>query len=139
MKKLVSVAFYCLLLWTTGCAAHKPLGGVAQTSSSQLVPLTFASVAAAEEYAKGLFAGGRTEVLRVGQGDVLVFWVYGSGWPDLRIAAYLKAKDGWVLEADWKPESVEFHDVFVSGDTVMIRGEQTKKEWVLFRFDGGKD
>lgn len=109
---------------------------VAQESSAQRVPKTFESIAAAEKYAKRLFAGGSSDLLKVANGEVLVLRVYGSGVPDIAIAAYRTAKDGWALAAEWLPETIEAHIVFVSDGDIVIRGEKTKKRWVLLKSNG---
>ena len=128
MKKLLSCALFAF--------SFLAIQAIAQKSSDSRMPATFESVVAAEKFTKGLIAGGRAEVLQVEQKDVLVVTVYGSGVPTISIGAYQRTKDGWTLAKEWRPETVEAHKVFVSGSTVMIQGEKTKKQWVLFRFDG---
>lgn len=113
-------------------------GAAPPESTQRVVPSRFESFAAAEKYARELFAGGSVETCKINQREFLILQVLGSGVPDIALAVYAPTKDGWKLCAEWHPETIERHNVFVSEGAFMIRGAKTGKTWLLFRPDEKK-
>lgn len=98
-------------------------------------PETFASRQAAETAAHALFAGGDVDVLRVGNKEVLIFTVHGSGLPDIGIAAYLQKDGVWRFASAFRPSPNEFHKAKVRDSGIVIVGKHTKKEWSFLKVD----
>ena len=107
----------------------------ADEQKNSFYPPSFASREAAEESAHHLFAGGDVDVLRVGNQDVLIYIVHGSGVPDIGIAAYFSKDGAWKFEKSIWPSPSEFHKVIVSGKEIIVVGEQTKKQWPFLKVD----
>jgi hypothetical protein len=99
------------------------------------VPAAFESRDAAAKYVSGLFAGGDVDTLKVGKKEVLVVYVYGSGVPDIAIAAYRFSDGKWVLASEWSPPTVEIHKAVVSEGDVVVVGAKTGKKWILLKAD----
>ena len=95
------------------------------------VPTSFDSTAAASLYAASQFASGKTETVRVGNEDILILHVYGSGVPELALATYRRGGDRWKLASEWKPQKPQFYSVKESNGEVVATGNTTGEEWLL--------
>ena len=120
-------AVFALLLAASCARADEP--------KNSFYPPTFASRAAAEESAHKLFAGGDVDVLHVGNKDVLVYIVHGSGVPDVGIAAYYSKNGAWEFAKSFWPSPDEFHKVIASGKEIVVVGEHSKKQWPFLKVD----
>ena len=107
----------------------------ADEQKSSFYPPSFASREAAEESAHKLFAGGDVDVLHVGNKDVLIYVVHGSGVPDIGIAAYFSKNGRWEFAKSIWPSPGEFHKVTVSGNEIIVVGEQSKNQWPFLKVD----
>ena len=107
----------------------------ADEQKDSFYPPSFASREVAEESAHHLFAGGDVDVLRVGNQDVLIYIVHGSGVPDIGIAAYFSKNGAWKFEKSFWPSPDEFHKVIVSGNEIIVVGEHSKKQWPFLKVD----
>ena len=97
-----------------------------------LIPKSFPSIQAAKAYAETSFAGGKTETFSVNGKEIMVLVIYGSGVPDLAIAAYLKKKGNWqfVAEGNRLGPTVT-HTIKQEGNKLMIYGDPTNKPSLL--------
>lgn len=99
-------------------------------------PDSFSSTNAATAYAaQGLRIGGGDVVfLKIRETDILVMFAHGSGVPTLAVAAYKKVGDSWQLQTQTGAPSIgEFYTAIVSGDEVLLVGEQSKQRWTLWK------
>lgn len=126
MKTSYLLAFAAL---ATGCCLH----GGAPKDVTHIVPASFESREAAAKYASGQFAGGAVDVLKVGKEEVLVVSIYGSGVPDIAIAAYLYSGTRWDLAAELRPPVAEIHKTIVESGAVVVVGGTTGKKIVLLK------
>jgi hypothetical protein len=94
-------------------------------------PTSFDTSAAAAEYVKQLFAGGRIDFVEVGQEEVLVLQTYGSGVPVIAIGTYRYSAGQWILASEWRPEIIEFYTVKEQNGVVVAVGNTTGEQWVL--------
>lgn len=124
MKMLTLCALLAAAAWAQAAEPKDPF-----------YPKSFASREAAEESAHHLFAGGDVDVLRVGNKDVLIYIVHGSGVPDIGIAAYFSKNGAWDFASSFWPSPGEFHKVIVSGKEIVVVGEKTKKQWPFLKVD----
>lgn len=124
MKLVAVMGVFLAALWAN---ADEP--------KNSFYPPSFASREAAEESAHHLFAGGDVDVLRVGNQDVLIYIVHGSGVPDIGIAAYFSKNGAWEYEKSIWPSPDEFHKVIVSGKEIIVVGEHSKKQWPFLKVD----
>jgi hypothetical protein len=107
--------------------------GETPSPAPHITPDVFASREAAEGYAKKLFAGGAVEVLRVRKKDVLVFYVYGSGVPDVTIAAYRFTKGKWRRAAEIESANGGVHHAVVRDGAIIVVTDRSSAERVLLR------
>ena len=106
-----------------------------QNSPAPAVPATFESREAAAKYVRGLFAGGAVDTLSTGKKEVLIVYVYGSGVPDIEIAAYRFSEGKWFLAKEWRPPTIEIHNVAESDGAIVVIGKKTGQKWVLLKKD----
>ncbi|HLW34711.1 MAG TPA: hypothetical protein VKS98_03540 [Chthoniobacterales bacterium] len=107
----------------------------ADEQKNSFYPPAFASREAAEESTQHLFAGGDVDVLHVGNKNVLIYIVHGSGVPDIGIAAYFSKNGAWEFAKSIWPSPGEFHKVIVSGNEIVVVGERSKKQWPFLKVD----
>lgn len=124
MKLLSVTALLAAAVWTQ-----------AEEPKNSFYPPSFASREAAEESVHRLFAGGDVEVLHVGNKDVLIYIIHGSGVPDIGIAAYFSKNGAWEFAKAIWPSVGEFHKVIASGNEIIVVGEQSKKQWPFLKVD----
>jgi hypothetical protein len=125
--KLLSVSVVMAVASAAALQAEKP--------SDSPFPQSFKSREAAAKYARGLFASGDVDVLRVADTNILILYVYGSGVPDIGIAAYRFSEGRWRLAKQFAPPTIEFHKAIVSGKQVVVVGRETKQRWTLLKLD----
>ena len=121
MKKTVLIAFVLSLCAIAHAAAPE-----------EVVPAVFSSRRVAESYVTKLPAGGSVDVLRYGGEEVIVVYVYGSGVPDIAIAAY-RMKDGvWQRAALVRPSVRGLHRAIEKdGAIVIVAGDSDETETLL--------
>jgi hypothetical protein len=106
-----------------------------ETSQDFPFPTAFDSRDAAAAYAHGRVAGGDVDMLKVGDTDVLIVYIHGSGVRDIAIAAYRLSEGHWQLATQFHPPPGEVHKAIVSGKEVVVIGERTKRQWTLLKLD----
>jgi hypothetical protein len=99
-----------------------------------LEPTSFSTSAAAIAFANQLFAGGKVDIVNVGQQQVLVLQTFGSGVPVVAIGTYLNVGGQWVLASEWRPQVIQFYTVKEDHGSVVAVGNTTGEEWVLLTF-----
>jgi hypothetical protein len=104
--------------------------------AEDLIPKSFPSIQAAKAYAETSFAGGKTETFSVNGKEIMVLVIYGSGVPDLAIAANLKKKGNWqfVAEGNRLGPTVT-HTIKQEDNKLMIYGDPTNKPSLLLRVE----
>lgn len=105
------------------------------TRSSPITPPIFESRDAAEQYVKKCWAGGAVEILRAGKNDVLVLYLYGSGIPDIAIAAYRFVDGKWARASEVKPSPAGLHRACVRNGAIVITSDHSSEEVVLLATD----
>ena len=98
---------------------------------AHIVPAEFESRATAVKYVSKLSAGGAVDMLKVGNKDVLVVYIYGSGVPDIAIAAYRLSQNRWILAAEIDGALGGIHKAVVSDGAIILVGSKTEERLVL--------
>jgi hypothetical protein len=100
--------------------------------AEDFIPKSFPSTQEAKTYAETSFAGGRTETFSINGKEIMVLVIYGSGVPDLAIAAYLKKRGTWefIAEGNRLGPTVT-HTIKQEGNKLMIYGAPTDKPHLL--------
>jgi hypothetical protein len=96
-----------------------------------LEPTSFATSAAASDYAGHLFAGGELDAVTAGQENILVLQTYGSGVPVVAIATYRYVGGQWTLASEWRPQDSERFTIAVENGNVVAVGSKTGEVWTL--------
>ena len=118
---------YCLEELAKADTDSAPSGKVAEV----VTPTMFQSFECAQQFAQDSFAGGDAEFLRVGEEDVLIVEIYGSGFPSLGISAYRSEENRWYRVASFDPKFVTIHEIVVEGDSIYVEEKSSHQRWLL--------
>jgi hypothetical protein len=126
---------FIMRLLTASAFLIAVISAQAGEEKNPLYPPSFASREAAEESARHFIAGCDVNVLHVGNKDVLIYIVHGSGVPDIGIAAYFEKNGAWEFAKSIWPSPDEFHEVIASGKEIVVVGKDSKKQWPFLKVD----